>query len=211
MHGRSAAKSTSVRTVRPRNQAMKKATKTKQAPEREYEFTLVLAGVTELTPDVVDALYESGCDDATLCMRLGRMYMTFARSAATLKSAILSAIRNVRQAKVGAEVLRVDERNLISQADIARKIGRPRQVVHQYVTGQRGPGRFPPPACHVGDDSPLWNWSDVAHWLWQNDMIAESTLREAVQVSLINTVLELRSHRRLDPKLADEVVRAVGA
>jgi len=139
------------------------------------------------------------------------VYITFARTAPTLKTAILSAIRDVRRANVGAEVLRMDETNLVTQADIARKLGRPRQVVHQYIMGQRGPGKFPPPACHIGAESPLWNWCDVAHWLWENDMIAESELREAEQISLINTVLELRSHRRLDPKLADEVVESIGA
>lgn len=188
-------------------------TKTKviRQHEREHDFTLVLMGVKDLTQKVVDALFEAGCDDATLCRRFGRMYLTFSRTAPTLKDAILSAIRDVRKAKIGANVLRIDEKNFVTQADIARKIGRPRQVVHQYISGQRGPGGFPPPACHIRDDSPLWDWCDVAHWLWHNAMIDESELRAAEQVSVINAVLELQSQRHLNPALAEEVLQSIGA
>ena len=30
-----------------------------------YEFTLVLSGSLELTEDIADALFETGCDDGT--------------------------------------------------------------------------------------------------------------------------------------------------
>jgi hypothetical protein len=34
--------------------------------EAEHEFTLILDGISELGPSIVDALFEAGCDDATL-------------------------------------------------------------------------------------------------------------------------------------------------
>lgn len=37
--------------------------------ESEHDFTLVLYGISELTREVVDALYEAGCDDATIASR----------------------------------------------------------------------------------------------------------------------------------------------
>jgi hypothetical protein len=184
---------------------------TRKACEPEHDFTLVLTGISELTTKVEEALLEAGCDDATLSMRSGRPYLTFTRTAPTLKEAILSAIRDVRKAGIGADVLRVDECNLVTQAEIARKIGRTRQLVHQYITGERGPGGFPPPACHLNDEAPLWYWCEVAHWLWQNDMITEAVHAAAEQLNLINIVLELRHQRQIAPELAEEILQSLNA
>ena len=146
-------------------------------------------------------------------MRCGRPFLTFTRAAPTLKDAILSAISDVKKANIRAEVLRIDVCNLVTQSEIAHKIGRTRQLVHQYIAGERGPGGFPPPACNVGDDadSPLWYWCDVAHWLYQNNMITEETLRDAQALSLINDVLELNYQRKIEPKLTKEVLEHIGS
>lgn len=177
--------------------------------ESEHDFTLVLGGIDALTQKVIDALYEAGCDDATLASRGGRIVAAFSRSAPSLKDAILSAIQCVRKANVGAAVLRVDYCSLITQADIARKLGRSRQLVHQYMTGARGPGGFPPPACEISDGTRLWSWSEVALWLWQNDMIKEEVLRDAQQIEAINSVLEIESQKREHRELTEEVIKAV--
>jgi len=183
--------------------------KPRKACRCEHDFTLVLTGIAELNSEVEDSLFNAGCDDATISVRSGRVYMTFARTADSLKDAILSAIRSVRKAGIGADVLRVDVCNLVSQADIARRIGRSRQLVSQYIAGTRGPGGFPPPACDVTDDYPLWYWCEVAHWLWENDMIKEDVLREAHDVAVINCVLELQYQKHLDPELTEEVTRFI--
>jgi hypothetical protein len=175
----------------------------------EYDFTLVLTGIADLTPAVADALLGAGCDDGTLAMRSGRPYITFSRLAPSIKDAILSAIANVRKAGIGADVLRVDYCNLVTQADVARKIGRSRQLVHQYMTGQRGPGGFPSPACGVMDDVPLWYWCEVASWLWQNNLVKEDVLRDAEEVEIINNVLELQRQKAQNPALAQEVIHSV--
>jgi hypothetical protein len=77
--------------------------------EAEHGFTLVIDGVPDLTSEVVNALFEAGCDDATPVMTGGRLYMGFDRSATTLGEAISSAIEDVRKADIGAKVIRVDE------------------------------------------------------------------------------------------------------
>lgn len=177
--------------------------------ECEHDFTLVLAGIAELTPEVTNALYEAGCDDATVAARCGRIVITFSRSAASLKDAILTAIQCVRKANIGADVLRVDFCNLVTQADIARKIGRTRQLVHQYMTGKRGPGGFPPPVCEVADGTWLWYWCEVAFWLWENDMITEDVLRDAQEVDAINSVLELEWQKKEHRELTEEVLNAL--
>ncbi len=179
--------------------------------EREHDFALVLTGITDLTPEAEDALFEAGCDDATLSVRFGGAFLTFSRSASTLKDAILSAIRDVRRAGIGADVLRIDNCDLVTQADIARRIGRSRQLVHQYITGKRGPGGFPRPVCLITEGTPLWMWCEVAYWLRQNNMIKEEDLRDAEQVALINSVLDFLHQQQHDPQLTEEVLRLIGS
>jgi hypothetical protein len=74
----------------------------------KHEFTLVLGGINQLNDDIVDALYESGCDDGTISQRDRVVRVRFARSAPTREEAITSAIRNVEAAGLGAGVVRVE-------------------------------------------------------------------------------------------------------
>ncbi len=133
-----------------------KTTETGAPCDVEHDFVLVLAGVSDLTPEQEDALFEAGCDDATISLRFGTIYLTFARFAPTLKEAVLSALRDVRRTDIGAVVRYVDECNLVTQAEIARRIKRSRQLVNQYITGKRGPGGFPGPDCTITEEKPLW-------------------------------------------------------
>ena len=70
-----------------------------------YSFTLVLAGANALTDDVMNDLYEAGCDDATPCVRAKNFYLGFDRQAHSQTEAIESAIADVE--KTGLEVVRV--------------------------------------------------------------------------------------------------------
>lgn len=184
-------------------------TEPRNACQTEHEFVLVLSGISELTPEVEDALFAAGCDDATVSVRFGRVYLTFARAAPSLKDAILSAIRDVRKSGIGAEVLRVDECNLVNQAEIARRMERSRQQIYQYVTGTRGPGGFPPPACYITDGQPLWYWCEVAYWLYINDMIRADVFRDAEVIAAVNAALELSHQRDRNPDLVTEVSKTV--
>ena len=175
----------------------------------EYEFTLVLADLIELTEAAEDALYEAGCSDATIALRGGRIFITFSREDESLKDAILSAIADIRKANIGTDVLRVDDRNLVTQAEIGRKIGRSRQLVNQYILGIRGPGGFPAPACEIGDGQLLWFWREVARWLWEHDMVKEDVVRDAEEVDVINNVLEFQRQKKRNGALAREVVAFV--
>jgi hypothetical protein len=182
---------------------------TKQACEREYDFALILSGVQELTTEIEDALFEAGCDDATLSIQYGSIYMEFSRNSASLEDAILSAIRDVRKANIGADVLRVDDCNLVTPAEIARRIGRSRQLVHQYMTGTRGPGGFPAPDCNLTEGAPLWAWCAVSYWLSQNDMIRPEEFQNAEVVAAVNNVLESRHQRGRQPELVAQIAKAI--
>ena len=178
--------------------------------EREFDFALVLSDEVELSDELEQALYGGACDDCTISSRSGRVYLHFTRSGPSIKAAILSAIVDFRSAKVVGTILRIDESNLVTQAEIARKIGRSRQLIHQYIRGERGPGGFPPPVCDIVDGASLYYWCEVAQWLWENDMITESVLRDAQEVAVINSVLELQHHKQHHSGLANEVTRLVG-
>ncbi|MDZ4818703.1 MAG: helix-turn-helix transcriptional regulator [Planctomycetota bacterium] len=176
-----------------------------EACESEYDFVLVLRGISEATEEVESALFEVGCDDATISVRSGCVYLTFSRSAPSYKDAVLSAVRDVRKAGHGIEVLRVDDCNLVTQADIARRIGRTRQLVQQYINGTRGPGGFPPPACHIAERAPLWYWCEVSYWMSQNGIVKEQVAREATEVAIINCLLDMSYQQDIYPELAQEL------
>jgi hypothetical protein len=177
--------------------------------ESEFDFTLLLEGISRIDDASEKALFEAGCDDATLSVRSGRVFLTFSRSAPSMKDAILGAVRNVHDAEIGATVLRVDICDLVTQADISRRMGRSRQLVHQYISGARGPGSFPAPACNITDGVHLWYWCEVAYWLWQSDLIKQEVLREAQELAVINSVLELEHQRHIEPALTREIEQAI--
>jgi hypothetical protein len=176
---------------------------------REHEFALVLGNLPDLTDDVMDALFDAGCDDATFSLRYGLVFAEFCREADSYKGAVLSAIEDVRKADVGADVLRVNECDLVSAADIARRIDRSRELVSQYIKGDRGPGSFPPPECFLAEDKPLWAWCAVSHWLVENQLARPEVFEEAQFLWVLNDHLAIERQRRENPSLLREVKAAL--
>jgi hypothetical protein len=72
---------------------------------KTYTFTLVLSGITEVTVDIANALFEAGCDDAGAESCDGVSTVDFDREAESLGDAIGSAVKNVEQA--GYKVARI--------------------------------------------------------------------------------------------------------
>jgi len=67
-----------------------------------YQFTLVLTGISEVTSEVEDAVFEAGCNDALLLSRDGVVYLDFDRQASSFPEAVRSAIANVEGADIDA-------------------------------------------------------------------------------------------------------------
>jgi len=130
-----------------------------------YDFTLILSGRTEITEEIHDALCTAGCDDALFGSRCGVIYLDFTRAAGSLREAITSAIADVARSGTGLEVVRIEPDELVTAAEIARRIGQSRESVRLYVLGQRGPGGFPSPLTGASQKTPLYRWSDVACWV----------------------------------------------
>jgi hypothetical protein len=179
--------------------------------QREFDFALVIDGVSELTAEVENALFEGGCSDATFSMQYGHLYAEFSRAHDSIAGAIISAICDVRKAVVGAVVICVDACDLVTQSEIARRIGRSRQLISQYISGQRGPGNFPPPECHISDDAPLWRWCAVSYWLAENNIIRREENWNAEVIAAINNALERLRQIGRNPELMKEISKLAEA
>jgi len=83
-----------------------------------HQFTLILSGVAEITPELADALYAATGGDIELNMCNDVAFLKFARNAASLEDAVNSAIKQVEGAGVGIRVVRVES----STANIIAKI-----------------------------------------------------------------------------------------
>lgn len=183
----------------------------RQTCDREFDFALILSGPTELTDEMADSLFAAGCDDATPSVCYGRVWLEFSRTAPSYKDAVLSAIRDVRKANIGADVSQIDECDHVTQAEIARKIGKSPQYVQQLMAGKRGPGRFPPPVCHLSESTLLWQWCAVSFWLCQNNVIKPEVVEEAEITYAINAALGKLHRPCPDSVLIEEVEKTLAA
>ena len=75
---------------------------------KTHTFTLILAGIAEITPELANALYSATQGDIELNSRDGVAFLEFERTAPSLRKAVTSAIREVEGANVGVRVVRVE-------------------------------------------------------------------------------------------------------
>jgi hypothetical protein len=87
-----------------------------------YDFTLVLSEPNDLTDQLVEDLYDAGCDDGSPCLRAGVVMVTLHREAESLEQAIRSGIADVQ--KAGCRVGRVE----IEPEDLAQPTA-PRKTI----------------------------------------------------------------------------------
>ncbi len=175
-----------------------------------HTFTLIAIGPDLQSDELIDALLEAGCDDALVGRADGVQFIDFDRDADTLEEAVLSAVADLESID-GIEVIRIADAGLLSMADIAARTGRTRESVRLLVTGERGPGGFPPPVTDPRSRYRLWRSDDVNEWFRSNldhsiDDIRNDHLRAA-----LNAGLELRRHRsRVDASPPADLRSLVG-
>jgi hypothetical protein len=176
--------------------------------KKEYDFTLILIGLEDMNAEIADKLYEAGCDDALVGFSNGVMIASFDREGDSFEEAVLSAMNDIRGADVGVTGFRLDSRDLVTLADIGRRIGKTRQSISLYALGRRGPGGFPVP--EVNSKDPLYSWANVAGWLRKNNLISEEAAQEAESRRLVGSTLEFafaRRQRADKTDLLDKLVR----
>lgn len=152
---------------------------------KTFEFTIIASG---FDPDgnYEDALFEAGCDDATFSLQKGVLIGEFDREAVSFSSAVASACRDVKNA--GLEVERVEPDHLVSLSEIAERAQLGRQAVSLYAKGDRRDG-FPAPAVKVTSKHPLWDWCEVAEWLFRHSLIEREAVVQAKVVKEANVHL----------------------
>ena len=162
---------------------------------KTYGFTLILAGVwDDLTDDMMGKFLGAGCDDGTPGLCEHRLSVIFSREADSAEEAILSAIRDVRAA--GFDVERIAEADPMSQLEMADRMGKSKQYVHQLVNGGKGPGTFPPPVTPG-----RWSWPVVSDWLADNGL-ADSGLAECAKAAaVVNAALIRKEAAEESPEL----------
>lgn len=133
---------------------------------KEYDFILKFdLPDHESDPDqYIDALFESGCDDATVGVGLtGRVALNFIREATSAYDAVMSAINDVNKAIPGARLIEATP-DLVGITDIAEIIGCSRQNMRKLVLTHKA--AFPSPV-HEGTTA-IWHLAKVLKWLQSN-------------------------------------------
>ena len=134
----------------------------------EYEFTLkfALSDAEADTDQLVEKLYAAGCDDALVGTGVpGRVALQFSREAATAAEAMLSAIRDVKQAAPEARLIEASP-DLVGLSDIADFFGFTRQNMRKLMLTHRA--SFPLP-LHEGS-TVIWHLADALVWFRQFQM-----------------------------------------
>jgi len=163
--------------------------------ENIQNFVLVLSGVSEPNGELEDALFEAGCDNATLAFRNGVGYLEFDRDAATLGDAILSAIRDVERADRRLTVVAVEPGDSVNASEIARRADVTREYIRLLVQGKRGEGEFPAPQSGITGKTLVWSWAEVGRWMLEHDLLTDRSVVETAEVIRdINDALEIREH-----------------
>lgn len=154
-----------------------------------HVFTIVL----DREPDDVefDALFEAAGDDPGIGTEGGVPIVHFNRAASTLADAIASAVRDIES--VGLRAMRILDEDLLTLADIADRIGRSRESVRRYATGERGGGGFPPPVNPQHEGTIFYRWSEVAPWL--RERLGMDVAEPDRTLVVANLMLQARPHR----------------
>ncbi|PMS16177.1 DNA-binding protein [Trinickia dabaoshanensis] len=129
----------------------------------EYVFTLKyqLADEDQDHEQIVERLFEAGCDDATIGMgQPGRIALAFRRVGADAWSAIHSALHDVKKALPAARLVEAGP-DFVGLTDVADLAGMTRQNMRKLMLAHAS--RFPLPV-HEGSAS-VWHLSDVLVWL----------------------------------------------
>ena len=174
-----------------------------------HHFTLIVEGPDMQAEEIVDVLFESGCDDGTVGRSQGIQFVVFDREADNLAQAVLTAVGDIERVP-DLKVVRIADAGLVSMADIASRSGRTRESVRLLVSGARGPGGFPSPVTDPRSRYRLWRWSEVERWLREYANQATGSTDDRL-LAAINAGLEFRHYASsLDAGLQSHVRSMTG-
>ncbi len=154
---------------------------------KTHDFAIIASGLDPQADDFEDRFFEAGCDDATLSFQKGVIIAEFHREAVSFSTAVATAYEAVLRA--GAKVERIEPDHLVSLSEIAERSGLSRMAISHYTRGERGEN-FPGPVAKVTSKHPLWDWPEVAEWLFERGSVSREDVVEARIVKEANCQLE---------------------
>lgn len=179
----------------------------KVAQMNEYEFVLRFQlPESDAQPEqYLDALYEAGCDDATVGIGLpGYIGLDFCREASNAETAVISAIQDVKKAIPDVKLNEVtpDLLNLSEIADFLspriQKVSR--QAMRKYAFGQVAKVKTRFPAAAVTSNSPLWHLDEVVRWLIENNKADISKAQRLLEISKTTRALNFKLQAQALPR-----------
>lgn len=163
----------------------------------EYVFTMKYH-IGTLDPDAaIERLGEAGCDDALAGIgQAGRLALEFTRESSNARTAMLSALADVKRALPEARLIEAAP-DLVGLTDVANLIGVSRQNMRKLVLGHGA--TFPAP-LHEGSAS-VWHLADILAWLKAKGSYAiDNKLTElaenARQINLAKEARQLKPESR---------------
>jgi predicted DNA-binding transcriptional regulator AlpA len=150
--------------------------------------------------ELVERLGEAGCDDAVIGIgQPGRITLEFTREGRSVREAIVSALRDVKQAIPDAELIEVTP-DFVGLTDVAELVGVSRQNMRKLMLAH--PMTFPAPV-HEGSAS-VWHLAHILQWLNERGdySIRKPLLDVATMAMQINLAKEARE---LDAPVQKEV------
>jgi predicted DNA-binding transcriptional regulator AlpA len=141
----------------------------------------------------LDALFEAGCDDATVGIgQRGMIGLDFSREAPSAEDALRSAISDVFRAIPGVTLIQAGP-DLVGLTDMADIFGFSRQNMRKYATGtSAGRSPFPRP-IHVGEPS-LWHLAEIVAWLKRNTNVQPAP--DVLEVSKATAVINFEAEQK---------------
>ena len=129
---------------------------------KEFNFELIFKLVdNQDSNEYLDALFENGCDDATISTgQLGMLSLSFTREAINASIAVESAINDVKKAIPSAKLVEATP-DIVSISDISSILGHSRQYTRKLFNSDNP--SLPAP-IHIGNPS-IWHLSEVLDWL----------------------------------------------
>ena len=153
--------------------------------DREYEFVLVVDGVSAEDDEAVATLTDAF--DGVLSWNRGLCWLAVSGTGGDSYDAASRLVSRLTAALPGLRVVRLDP-ELVGISDIAQRIGHSRQNVLQWVNGERNGSRpFPAPEGCAGR-SLIWRWADVNEWLRPlgiGDEAVRPTREEAARIDVM--------------------------
>lgn len=161
--------------------------------ERLYRFDLTFSlpdGSPE-AEDLLDPLFEAGCDDALIGWgrRKGSLTATFSRRAASAEDAVTSAIRDIQAGAPGATLIDIGP-DLVGMSDLARLAECSRQNIRKHVESHPDL-----PDAAAGDLAHShWHLAEIGPWLAAHTplRIPRETLEVAREAMRLNHDLTAR-------------------